>query len=449
MDFLSLPTTRPPILASKYVVASGHYLATLAGVRILEQGGTVFDAGVAAGLCLNVVQPDMTSMGGVAPIILREARSGLVMTVSGLGWWPRATSASRFGDGAGLTTGILTSVVPGALDAWVQTLDRYGTMSFAEVAAPALELAEGGFPVNRFLHDNLRQFAERLARWPSSRDVLLASGQPPEMGQRLVQKELAKTFRMLGEAERGAASRQKGLQAVRDLFYTGDIGRQMVRFCEQMDGFLGEDDLAAFRVKFEPPVTTSYRGHTIYGCGPWCQGPVVLQTLNILEGYDLSSMRADPAPALHLIVEALLAAFADRHAYYGDPDIVDVPIAGLLSKTYAASWRDRIDRARAWPAMPNPGDPWAHQGHPRSAPTSPGRPVAGPASPDTSYVCVLDADGNAFSATPSDGVLETPLVPGLGFIISSRGSQSWLDEGHPSVWPRGRDLVSRRTRDWW
>jgi gamma-glutamyltranspeptidase/glutathione hydrolase len=206
----------------------------------------------------------------------------------------------------------------------------------------------------------------------------------------------------------------------------------MVRFCQEMGGFLALEDLAAFRAKFEPPVSTTYRGHTVYGCGPWCQGPVVLQALNILEGYDLASLPVNSAAAIHLIVEALLAAFSDRHAYYGDPDVVDVPIVGLLSKAYAASWRDRIDEGRAWPAMPDPGDPWPHQGRAGRAPGAPAQPVIGPRSPDTSYVCVLDADGNAFSATPSDGVLETPIVPGLGFVISSRGSQSWLDQTHPS-----------------
>ncbi len=187
----------------------------------------------------------------------------------------------------------------------------------------------------------------------------------------------------------------------------------MAAFCRDMGGLLTREDLAGFRAKVEAPVMTTYRGYDVYACGPWCQGPVVLQALNILEGYDIASLPHNSAPVLHLILEALKAAFADRHAYYGDPDFVPVPIDGLLAKSYAAAWRDRIAPDRAHPGMPDPGDPWAHaRGRERRA--IPGRPapVGGPDAPDTSYVCVLDRDGNAFSATPSDGVLSTPVVPG-------------------------------------
>lgn len=439
-EFESLPTLRPPILATKYVVASGHYLASMAGSRILENGGNVVDAGVAAGLCINVLQPDMTNIGGVAPIILRLASMPEAVTISGLGRWPRQLTLEDYRRrGGDLSTGVGSAVVPAALDAWVTALDRYGTMTFAEAAAPAIELAEDGFPVNRFLHDNLRKASEKLAQWPSSRSVFLSRGRAPRVGERLVQRDLARTLRMLAEVERGASGRHEGLVAVRDVFYKGDVARQMAAFSAQMGGFLTIDDLAGFQVSVEPPVTTTYRGYEVYGCGPWCQGPAVLQALNILEGYDMPSYPHNSANVLHLIAEALKAAFADRHGYIGDPELTSVPIRGLLSKEYAADWRGRIDRERAAPGMPEPGDPWPYESR-RDGRQAAGKVAAapGPEPADTSYLCVMDADGNAFSATPSDGVLDTPLVADLGVVISPRGKQFWLDPEHPSCVAPGK-----------
>lgn len=440
MEFESLPTLRPTILGTKYVVASGHYLASMAGAKILERGGNVVDAGVAAGLCINVLQPDMTNIGGVAPIILRLEGMPEVVTISGIGRWPRQLTLEDYRRrGDDLSTGMGSAVVPAALDAWVTALDRYGTMTFTEVAMPAIELAEGGFPVNRFLHDNLGKAAERLAQWPSSRSVFLSRGRTPRVGERLVQPELARTLRILGEVEAGVPGRHAGLRAVRDLFYKGDIARQLVTFCGRMGGFLTAEDLALFHVQVEPPVRTAYRGYEVYGCGPWCQGPVVLQVLNILEGYDLPAYPHNSAAVLHRTTEALKAAFADRHGYYGDPEFTKVPIRGLLSKEYAIDWRRRIDLTRAAPGMPDPGDPWAYEeGRDRSLAAGRVAAVPGPEPADTSYLCVMDSDGNAFSATPSDGVLDTPLVPDLGVIISPRGKQFWLDPDHPSCVAPGK-----------
>ncbi|MDR7611869.1 MAG: gamma-glutamyltransferase family protein [Armatimonadota bacterium] len=436
IELRPLPTLRPTVMGRRYAVASGHYLASVAAARILESGGNVVDAGVAAGLCLNVVQPDMTNLGGVAPIVVRRA-DGQVATISGLGRWPQAATVDEvLRRGGDISHGILASVVPAALDAWVEALQLFGTMRFADVAAPAIELAERGVPVHRFLHDNLASAVPVIRRWPSTASVFLPRGRPPQVGEVLVQRELAATLRLLVEAEGTTSPRAEGLRAVRDRFYRGDIARRLADFCRQEGGLLTADDLAAFRVRAEPPVRTTYRGYDVFGCGPWCQGPVLLQALNILEGFDLAALPQNSAEALHLILQALLAAFADRHAYYGDPDFVPVPVDVLLSKDYAARWRERIDPRRAFPDMPSPGD----VGRPAAPAPSPAPRVSGGAqgSTDTSYVCVVDADGNAFSATPSDGVLETPLVPGLGIIISARGSQSWLDPSHPACVGPGR-----------
>ena len=440
MELEPLSSVRPAVLARKYIVASGHYLASMAGARILEMGGSVVDAGVATGLCINVLQPDMTSIGGVAPIILRTGHTGDVVTISGLGWWPGAATIDEFRRrGADLAGGPLTTVMPAAVDAWILALDRYGTMPLAEVAAPAIELAEEGFPINPFLEMNLRSAADKLAGWPTSRAVFLSRGRTPRTGELLVQKPLARTLRLLVEAERGSNGRHAGLRAARDLFYKGEIAAVMAAFNQEIGGLLTREDLAGFEVQEEPPVRASYRGVDVYACGPWCQGPVVPAALNILEGYDLAAPPHDSAPALHLVAESLKAAFADRHAYYGDPRFVRVPVEGLLSKAYAATWRDRIDRTKACPEMPEPGDPWRYQHAAGKRPVGQRvAPARGSEPPDTSYLCVLDRDGNAFSATPSDGVGSTPLVPGLGFVVSARGTQSWLDPEHPSCVEPGK-----------
>ncbi|MEA2527913.1 MAG: gamma-glutamyltranspeptidase / glutathione hydrolase [Thermomicrobiales bacterium] len=437
-------THRPNIMGSHYMASSGHYLATTAAVRILEAGGNAIDAGVAAGLCLNVVQPEFTNLGGVAPIILYSARDDVVRTISGLGCWPSAVSTDYFtiDCGGAMPPGVQRSVMPAAIDAWLTALKLFGTRPLAEVAAPAIALAEEGFPVNPLLHANLVSAAETMTRWPSSTAVFHPGGRLPQIGERLVQRDLARTLRLLVEAEASNhhLGREGAIQAARDRFYTGDIAERIAAFIAGEGGFLALDDLIRFSVDVESPVRTTYRGYDVFGCGPWSQGPVALETLAILEGYDLASLGHNSAEALHLILEALKAGFADRERYYGDPKFVDVPLDGLLHPDYASTWRDRIDPERAAPGMPAPGDPWAFEARdrPATAPYVAPDPLAAPVKADTSYVCVVDAAGNAFSATPSDGVGESPIVPGLGFVVSDRGIQSRLDPNHPSAIAPGK-----------
>jgi gamma-glutamyltranspeptidase/glutathione hydrolase len=425
------------------MVSAGHYLAAAAGYRILEAGGNAIDAGVATGLCINVTQPDLTNVGGVAPIILYRAQTRTVETISGLGWWPRAANTEYFQRECGgrIRPGIHRCVMPSAIDAWLTALERHGTMRLLDVAEPAIALADEGFPMHHVMRDTLDARAvESMRQWPSTRDVFLRSGELPPMGARVVQKDLAKMLRMLVEAERGASSREAGIRAARDRFYRGDIAERMVQYSRSLGGWLTMEDLAEFHVGVEEPVKTTYRGYEVYACGPWCQGPVVPQTLNILEGFDLESMDRFGADVYHLILESLKASFADRDRYYGDPRFVDVPMDGLLSKEYATEWRARIDPKRASPGMPEPGDARRFSARSEGQPskwTYPA-PLTGPVEPDTSYVCVVDKEGNAFSATPSDGVTGGPLVEGLGFIISSRGVQSWLDPTHPAVLAPGK-----------
>lgn len=434
---------RPAVMGARAMVSSTHYLATTAGVEILKAGGNATDAGVAVGLCINVLEPHLTGLGGVAPIMTYDAAMRRVETISGLGRWPAAISSAWYRDnfGGDMPEGIPRTVTPAAAGAWLDALARHGTMTFAQVAAPALALAEEGFPVYPRLAAIFANDAETLARWPSSAGTFLPGGRAPREREVWRQPDLAATLRRLMAAERGAANREAGLEAARALFYEGELAEAMARFCAAEGGLLTGDDLARFRVGHEAPVSVGYGDYEVFACGPWCQGPVIPQALAILAGYDLPALGHNSADYLHLVAEALKLAFADRDKFYGDPDFVPVPIAGLVSPGYAATRRALLDPARAWPAMPPSGDPrpFLGNGH---APldVTPHRPelVSAPPGPDTAYCCVVDRTGNAFSATPSDSALSSPLVPGLGIALSTRGSQGWLDPAHASAVAPGK-----------
>lgn len=444
-EMISPTIHRPAIMANEFVASTGHYLATAAATEILRNGGNAIDAGVAGGLCINVLQPDLTNLGGVAPIILYSAEHDEVVSISGVGPWPQAASIDFFvrEHGGVIPPGIHRTVVPAAVDCWLTALERYGTMSLAEVAAPAITLAERGFPVYPALAASLASVSDELAQWPSTAEIYLPHGRAPRVGEQLIQKDLAKTLRMLVEAEEGKKhlGRAAGIRAARDRFYQGDIAEHIAAFYEEQQGFLTLDDLKNFHVDVERPLSVGYRGYDVYGCQPWCQGPVVLETLSILEGYDLAALGHNSADSLHLILESLKAAFADRERYIGDPKFVDVPVEGMLHPDYAAQWRERIRHDVAAPGMPEPGDPWPfHNGGGAStgAPYVPPQPRTGPYERDTSYLCVVDAQGNAFSATPSDVIEGVPVVPGLGIIMSGRGGQSRLDPELPSSLAPGK-----------
>lgn len=439
------PTSyRPPITGRRHMIASGHYLATAAGARILDRGGNAIDAGVAAGFCINVVQPDMTNIGGVAPILIYDAASKRVSSISGLGSWPAATDADYFRDecDGAIPPGVRRCVIPAAIDSWLTALERWGARSLEQVLEPAIDLARNGFPVYPFLEASLTDAAEQLSGWPESAATYLPGGSPPGAGTILKQPRLAETLERLVDEERTHRhlGREAAIRAARNCFYRGAIAEKIDAFMRDNDGWMTADDLASFAVEVETPPRATYRGLTVHGCGPWCQGPALLQTLSILDGFDLKAAGAGSADQFHLILEALKAAFADRDRYVADPRFVDVPLQGLLSPEYAETWRSRVDRTRAADGMPEAGDPWPFEGRDPTDETSMSEPRAfsAPVEPDTSYVCVVDSRGNAFSATPSDGVTGTPLVPELGFVVSPRGVQSWLDPDHPAAIAPGK-----------
>ena len=439
---------RPPVTGTTHAVSSGHALASTAAFRMLEQGGNATDAGVAAGIALNVLLPNMTSFGGVAPIMIYDASGeGSVSTISGLGRWPLAASLEHFvsnRDGK-IPIGVERVVVPAAAGAWLTALEQYGSMTFEQVVGPALELARDGFAMHRSGAAGLAQLKRIFERWPSTATIYAPNDEPIRFGQRLVQADLARSFERMIEVERhaGGRGREGAIAAVRQFFYTGDIGREIVEFVQAEGGFLSAEDMAKFVVGGEAAVTAKFKDLDVYTCGAWCQGPVLAQTLQILAADDLAAMEHNSADYIHLLVEALDLAFADRDAFYGDPDHVDVPMGGLMDIDYAAERRQRIDRTWAFGAMPEAGDPWRFEdrGAPDDYRYQPPEPIAAPPGPDTSYVCVVDRWANAFSATPSDTLDGSPIVPGLGFVASNRGSQNWLDPNHPSSlapWKRPR-----------
>ena len=439
---------RPTIVGTQGMVASGHYLATLAGERILARGGNAVDAGVAAGLCLCVLHIDMVNLAGVAPIIVYLAEEDRVLTISGLGRWPRAASVAYFKErhGGRIPLGVSRCITPGSPDAWLTALEEYGTMSLAEVMGEAIRLAAEGFPMHPFMASNLRDGVAQFMQWPSSAAILAPGGRLPEPGDIFVQQDLARTMRRMVDAEAGALSRGRraGLQAARDLFYRGEIAREIDAFYRAEGGLLTYDDLAAFRVQIEEPVRARFHEYEMYTCGPWCQGPVLAQALTLLEAHDLAAFGHNSPAYVHLLTETLKLVFADRERYYGDPEFVDVPMRALLSAEYAEARRRLIDPDRAHPGMPPAGDPWRIVGTVQRlgtaqpwgavaawAPLAPAQPAAAETL-DTTYVCAVDRRGNIFSATPSDGCLSAPVTPGTGLGVSSRGSQSWAVDGHPS-----------------
>lgn len=424
---------RPTIMGTRHMAVAGHYLAAHAAFEILEAGGNAVDAGVAAGISLGVLQCDIVNVAGVAPILYRNATTGLVRSISGLGYWPKLADVDVFrkDHGGAIPHGLLRTVVPAAPDAWITALREFGTMSFGDVAAASIRFAKG-FPMYPLLADNIALHKAEYGRWASSAAVFLPGGRPPEVGEIFVQDDLARTLQYMADEERAAArhGRDAGLAAARDAFYRGDIARMIVDFHKANGGWMREDDLAGFRVEIEPPVTTRFNGVDVYTCPPWCQGPTLLQAMSLLDCGTLARFGHNSPNYLHTLAEALKLAFADRERWYGDPRFVDVPLERLLSEEYAAVRRQMIRLERAWPEMPPPGG--------ADAPLLRAAPGTPPIPRDTSYVCVVDRHGNVFSATPSDVSMDTVVIPGTGLCPSSRGSQSWTSPGHASVIAPGK-----------
>jgi gamma-glutamyltranspeptidase/glutathione hydrolase len=431
-----MAATRMSIMGTRHVISAGHYLAAHAGFQILEAGGNAIDAGVAAGIAIGVLQTDKVNFGGVAPQIIYMAKNKKVHCIDGLGVWPQAITPDYFikRHGGKIPKGVERCVVPAAPDAWLTALEHFGTISFGEVASSAIRFACDGFPMHPMMSDFIKENQQTYRGWPASRKVFLPKGRPPEVGEVFVQPDLGRTMQYMVDEEKKIArrkGRKAGLGAARDAFYQGDIARVVTKFIEKEGGPMRYEDFAGFRVRFEPTVRSRFDGIELHACGPWSQGPVLPIALNILKGYDLKAMGHNSPEYIHVVTEALKLAYADRHHHFGDPDFIKVPITGLMSDRYAEHRRSLISLEKAWPEMPPAGDPdtLAQLKH-RCVPAP--EPDDAPGPGDTSYLCVIDRHGNAFSATPSDGSDKTPIIPGVGILCSGRGTQSWSDPAHPS-----------------
>ncbi len=434
---------RPAIRAKKQMVVSGHNFATQAAMRILDKGGNAIDAGVAAGLCLTVVQSDMVGFAGVAPMMIYLANTGMTTTFDGLGVWPEKADVAFFKENhdGQIPDGIHRCIVPGAPDAWITALLQYGTMTFTEICADALDLAENGFPMHQFMRNSLHEMKDKYARWPSNKKIYLpmGNGRPPEVDEIFYQKDLGQTMRRMCAAEKIALTnggREAGLRGARDEFYKGSIARDIIAYNVENKGLMQASDLEDYTCTEENAVSVSFREYTIKGAGPWCQGPVLLQSLNILEHFDLEKMGHNSAEYIHTLTEALKIAFADREKFYGDPKFITVPIGGLLSKGYARKCTERIVDTSCQ-LMPEFGDPWQFNDTPMPKDYDIHHHTAQPNKEpndnlDTSYICVVDKEGNCISAVPSDMSFSGPVIPGTGMVISTRGSQSFVDEKHAS-----------------
>jgi len=440
---------RGEIRATHGVVAAGRSFAADAGARVMAAGGNAIDAGVASVLAAGVVEISHFGLGGESPIIIYSARDREVVVINGQGPAPRAATPDRFaGMPAPPGNGPLGATLPAVIDAVAIALAKYGTKSFEDVAAPAIALADG-FPMYEFLRRYLESERAASEQYEWTRRTYYADGRVPATGEMFRQPNLARTLRALVEAERQAlatgASRGDGIRAARDAFYKGPIAARIAQGVQQAGGVMTAEDLAAYEGRIEKPAQTTYRGYQIYKAGFWNQGPVLLQTLNLLEGFDLAAMGAGSADALHTITEAIKLAYADRDVYYGDPDFAEVPGDALLSKDYAAERRQLIDRSRA-SLEKRPGDPQKlfpvefsrFVSATFNRENSTGKDFVEPG--DTTAVEVVDAEGNLFSATPSSGwLLGGAFIAGdTGVPMSNRMQAFRLDPDSPNVLAGGK-----------
>jgi gamma-glutamyltranspeptidase/glutathione hydrolase len=443
-------TTRPELRGTFGMVASTHWLASAVGMSVLERGGNAFDAAVAAGFTLQVVEPHLNGPGGDMPAIVYDARAGDVHVICGQGPAPAAATIDHF-RALGLDlvpgTGQLPAVVPGAYGGWLLMLERFGTWRLADVLEHAIGYAENGYPVVPRIVDAIGRVEEIFREeWTSSAEVYLRDG-IPKPGSLLRNRDLAATYARIVKESRGG-TREQEIERARALWYEGFVARAIDRFAptEVMDssgrrhaGLLSADDMAQWRATIESPVSLDYHGHTVFKTGPWGQGPVFLQQLALLDGFDLAEMERGGADVVHTIVECAKLAFADREAWYGDPDFVEVPLELLLSRGYADERRrlvTEIASADLRPGGPDPRLPTPVRGAAAVA-VGVGEPTR--ANGDTCHVDVVDREGNLVSATPSGGWLySAPIVPGLGFPLGTRAQMFWLEEGLPNSLAPGK-----------
>ncbi len=438
------PTMRPEIVGQRGIVAAGRHYSVSAGVRIMEQGGNAIDAGVATVFAAAVVEISHFGFGGECPVIIHDAKTKQVYVINGQGPAPKAATPALFAAKGKIDgNGPLGATLPAVMDAMAIALERFGTMSLAQVMAPAIEFADG-FPMYAYLRENMASNRKQTEAYTWGH-TYYPEGRVAEVGEIFRQPNLARTLRALVAAERAALKnkpdRTAAIRAGRDAFYTGAIARTIAEANRAEGGVFTYEDLANFHGAIEAPFTTIFHGYEINKAGAWNQGPVMLMTLNILEGFDLKAMGLHSADYIHTVHEALKLAYDDRNAYLGDPAFAQVPMKGLLSKEYAAERRKLIE-PQAFLGH-RPGDPFAFDPDVkppavRYMPHSQGEKSQ--EGGDTTCVNTVDAAGNLFSATPSSGwVIGGAFIAGdTGVPLSNRMQVFDLDPASPNVLVGGK-----------
>jgi gamma-glutamyltranspeptidase / glutathione hydrolase len=443
-------TTRPVVAGTQGVVVSGHPLVSMAGMRMLLAGGNAFDAAVAAGFAAAVVEPTASyTLCGECVALVHDARRGETQALSGQGTAP-ALATLAFFRGRGLDripTGPgadahLAFTVPGAVDAYLTLLETYGTRTLSEALAPAAHYAERGFPMYEYMHRLLAvpETRDQFALYPpGGTDVFYPGGRAPEVGELLVQPALGATLRRLVDADtRARGHRAAGIAAARERFYRGDVAAAIGAFSERLGGLLRAGDLAGYRSRLEPPLRATFAGREVVGQSAWTQGPVLLQALAMLEQFDLRGLGHNSPRYIHVIVEALKLAFADRERYYGD--VRDVPLAELLAPAYARERAALIRLDRAAAEAPPAGDP-RRRGAVAAGATIAGRATGAAAggADGTTHIAVIDRDGSMICLTPSGGVFrKSAFAPELGCTLSTRSEMFVLADGHPNAPAAGK-----------
>lgn len=425
----------PRIFGRRGAVAAEHYSAALAGIEILKAGGNAVDAACAAALVEGVVNPQMHTIGGEMPMLI-SAPGQKVVCINGNMMAPGRATPQAFRDLGHEeipAEGVLAAGVSGALGAVVEALIRFGSMRFQDIAAPAIDLARNGFPAHAGLirqhKSGITDNLEKFRGWKGTAAIYLPDGHIPEEGALLRNVALAAMYDELAQAEKRRTDRQQGLRAVFDTFYRGDIAAEIVRFVKDRGGLLERSDFERFQIPVEDSASITYAGVELHKCGPWNQGPALLQSLTILKNFDLAALGHNSADYIHTVVEAMKLAFADREQFYGDPLQVEVPLHTLLSDSYGA-WRAKLIEQKA-SAEIRPGDPF------NNGPLLPTRERLGGAGwgPGTVHVDAMDAEGLTAAFTPSGGWLRAnEVIPALGFPLSMRLSNCYLAPArHPNV----------------
>jgi gamma-glutamyltranspeptidase/glutathione hydrolase len=479
-------TTRPELAGTFGMVASTHWLASASGMAVLERGGNAFDAAVAAALVLQVTEPHLNGPGGEVPVIAHHAGRGETFVLCGQGTAPAAATPEAFRDlGLDLVpgSGLLAACVPGAFGAWMLLLREYGTLRLREVMGYAIGYAARGYPLVPAISWGIASVAGLFRdHWPSSAEVYLPGGSVPAPGSLFANPALAATYqRILEQAEAAGGDRDEQIEAARRVFYEGFVAETIAGYVTStyaMDvtgrphrGLLCYADMSAWRPRLEEPLTFEAGGLTVGKTGPWGQGPVFLQQLALLDGFDLAALGPGRADYIHAVTECAKLAFADREAWYGDPEFTDVPVKALLSAGYAGARRRLVGAEASGELRPGSPDgrppllpefiagsfgasggldPGNGRDEPSAAPSldvepppldpGAGEPTMRTAGPgDTCHLDVADRFGNMVSATPSGGWLQSsPVIPGLGFCLGTRAQMFTLTPGLPATLAPGK-----------